>query len=126
MNNKDYILQSKVTDHDELGYKLVSDRCANIPEILHYVLGVGSEAGELQDAIKKYIAYGRDIDKVNIKEEIGDLFWYIAGLCRVFDLSIEDIMQTNINKLKVRYGEKFSEAAALNRDLKKEREILED
>jgi hypothetical protein len=34
-------------------------------------------------------------------------------------------METNINKLKARYGTKFSEAAALNRDLEAERKILE-
>lgn len=94
--------------------------------ILHGAMGACTEGGELLDACKKHVFYGRELDKVNIKEEIGDVLWYIAILCDELGLTFEEVMDTNIAKLKARYGEKFSAEKAENRDLEKERAILEN
>lgn len=95
------------------------------PNILHGALGLGTEAAEIQDAVKKSVFYGKPFDLVNLKEELGDCLWYIAILARECDCTIEEIMETNIAKLRARYPEKFTEENALNRDLDVERSILE-
>lgn len=122
----EYIKLTRATDHKEDKYsEVVGERTKHQPELIHYMLGLCTEVGELQDSLKKYLAYGKNIDTTNIKEELGDLLWYIARIVDYYGMTFEDIMKTNINKLKARYGEKFTEHAALNRDLTKEREILE-
>jgi NTP pyrophosphatase (non-canonical NTP hydrolase) len=93
--------------------------------LLHGAIGISTEAGEILDAFKRHIYYGKELDVVNIKEEIGDIMWYVAILCRELNLNMEDILQTNIDKLKARYPDKFSETHALNRNLENERKILE-
>lgn len=45
----------------------------------HMILGIISEVGELADAYKKHLAYGKELDKVNVLEEIADIFWYVAN-----------------------------------------------
>jgi hypothetical protein len=45
--------------------------------------------------------------------------------CNVNDIDVKSILDTNIQKLKARYGEKFSSDRAINRNLEKERMILE-
>lgn len=92
---------------------------------LHMILGMQTEAAELSDVFKKHLAYGKDIDWVNIKEEIGDLMWYIANFCNLNDIDLEEVMETNINKLRARFPKKFTQENALNRDLETERKILE-
>lgn len=92
---------------------------------VHMLFGIITEVGELMDAFKKNMAYGKDIDWVNVEEEIGDLMWYIAGFCNINDMDLEEILQKNVDKLKARYPEKFSKEKAINRDLEKERRILE-
>ena len=94
-------------------------------DILHGAVGVATEAGELLDALKKTIFYGKKLDLVNIEEEIGDVLWYLAIMCENLGVSMEDIMEKNINKLNSRYPDKFTEQDALDRDLETEREILE-
>lgn len=93
--------------------------------ILHGALGISTEAGEILDAVKKSIFYGKPFDLVNLQEEIGDCFWYLAILAKEAGMSFEDIMAQNINKLKTRYPDKFTEEKALNRDLIAERRELE-
>lgn len=92
---------------------------------LHMVLGMQTESAELADVYKKHIAYGKELDLVNIKEELADQMWYIANLCNLHGWDLRDILQTNINKLRARYPDKFDKDLALNRNLVKEREILE-
>lgn len=93
--------------------------------LLHAAMGISTEAGELMDAFKRKIFYGKPLDVVNVKEEIGDLMWYVAILMRELDLDLEEVLQLNIDKLRARFPERFTEQHALNRDLERERGILE-
>jgi NTP pyrophosphatase (non-canonical NTP hydrolase) len=83
--------------------------------LLHGTLGIGTESGELQDALKKYLIYGKDLDRDNIIEESGDLLWYIALVCSAMNVTLEEVCQKNIAKLAIRYPDKFSEADAIGR-----------
>lgn len=95
-------------------------------ENLHMVLGIVTETAELADVFKKNHAYQKQIDWVNIKEEIGDLMWYIANFCTINNLDMDEMLETNIKKLEARYPEKFCETLAVNRNLSTERNILEN
>ena len=97
----------------------------DITDELHCVIGMSTEVAELMDAFKKRIYYLKPFDETNSKEELGDLMWYIANYCRLKGYDLEDIMEMNINKLRIRYPEKFSLEQAENRDLEAERKSLE-
>lgn len=125
MDSKSYINDAIVTeskDFNAMNTRLNDD---GLKRLLHAGIGLSTEAGEFLDALKKHIFYGKELDRVNLKEEIGDLFWYIAIACHELGVEFEPLMETNIAKLKARYGEKFTEAAAEHRNLEIEREILE-
>jgi len=94
-------------------------------DMLHTAMGLETEAGEFTDQLKKHIFYGKELDMVNLQEEIGDILWYIGMFCERLGFSMEQIMAQNIAKLKVRYPDKFTEQNAEARDLKKERIVLE-
>lgn len=97
-----------------------------IPEnILHAGLGIATESGELLDAIKRYAFYGNELDIYNLKEELGDLCWYMSLMLAELDLEWEEVWEANIEKLKIRYPEGFTEEKALNRNLEEERKSLE-
>ena len=92
---------------------------------LHGIIGVATEATELVQLLLKSSAYD-SLDTVNLSEEIGDIMWYIALLCKENGFSLENIMQQNITKLKLRYPEKFTNVNANVRNLDAERELLEN
>lgn len=71
--------------------------------ILHMAVGISGEAGELLDAIKKYVIYNKEPDLQNIIEELGDLEFYTEGLRKAFDITREEILYANIQKLSTRY-----------------------
>lgn len=100
----------------------------NGANIVHAVIGIATEAGELLEALRD--DYNRDetgtMDSVNLREEAGDLFWYMAILAHECGFDFEDAMRINIAKLRKRYADKFDRVDANERDLAAERAILED
>ena len=117
MTTEEYVKEAVKTN---AGYYYYTDH-----ELLHAAMGICTEAGEFMDAMKKCFAYGKVFDETNLQEELGDLMWYIALACHTLNVPLSYIMELNINKLKLRYPEKFSTEKALNRDLAAERVVLE-
>lgn len=97
--------------------KVFSQKTFNTYEMdaLHAALGVGSDAGELQDAIKKHLIYGKPLDVDNVIEEIGDVLWFLALMSHAVGMNLEQMAVANIEKLKKRYPEKYSDEAAIAR-----------
>lgn len=93
--------------------------------LLHAATGICTEAGEFFDPLKKYLFYGKPYDETNLREELGDLLWYIAIACDALDTTVELEMARVIAKLQVRYPDKFSDYLAQNRDVEAERAVLE-
>jgi len=84
-------------------------------DLTHSALGLAGEAGEYVDAVKKYVVYGRHLDKENAAEEIGDILWFCALACSTLGVSMQQVAQENIDKLKRRYPEKYSDEFAAKR-----------
>jgi NTP pyrophosphatase (non-canonical NTP hydrolase) len=83
--------------------------------IIHAHMGISSEAGEIGDCVKKHFIYNQPLDVVNIVEECGDLLWYISLMLSACGSTMEQAMQENISKLRIRYPEKFTEELAKER-----------
>jgi len=92
---------------------------------LHGAIGAASEAGELLSNIKAAFYYGKEIDKVNVLEECGDVLWFISVLLDSCGYTMSQAMTMNVAKLASRFPDGFSESKATDRNLSVERKILE-
>lgn len=97
------------------GDKIIKEMSGLQAHLLHMSLGICGEAGELLDAIKKVAIYQKSIEMPNVIEELGDLEFYMEGLRQGLNISREECLANNINKLSKRYGEKYSNSAAQER-----------
>jgi NTP pyrophosphatase (non-canonical NTP hydrolase) len=84
--------------------------------ILWNAIGVAGEAGEIAELAKKGIFHKHGIDANEWEKEIGDVLWYLAALCSVLGLDLEDVMIRNIEKLKARYPDGWDIARTKFRD----------
>jgi NTP pyrophosphatase (non-canonical NTP hydrolase) len=87
-------------------------------EIIAWSMGIGGEAGEVVDAVKKVAFHGHHINdhEEDIAYELGDLLFYIARMANVLGYNLSEIADMNIEKLKKRYPEGFSTERSVNRD----------
>lgn len=131
MNLYQYIRESERTNHNSLDLTDAIRRSATPDKhgLQHAAMGMITESAEFMDQLKKHIQYGKELDWVNLGEELGDLMWYIALAARIIekntDVTLEDWLERNIKKLKERYPERFENHQAININISKEREILE-
>ena len=80
------------------------------------LVGLQDELGELAGPLKKYLWHGHaDLDRVHLQDEVGDVLWYLATLCNALDISLEDALEGNVEKLRRRYPDGFSTQSSLHR-----------
>jgi NTP pyrophosphatase (non-canonical NTP hydrolase) len=120
MDNKTY--QEWALTKERKGYDKVAERIQSgtTGSLLHGALGISGEAGELLDAVKKHVMYGKELDRANVLEELGDLAWYMAIALEAVGSNFSEIMALNQAKLEKRYPGGFTEALAQMRLDKKE------
>ncbi len=97
-----------------------------IIRILHGSVGIATESCEMMEALESYFSGKKPFDIVNMKEELSDVGWYQNILFDVLNTNATASFETWYQKLKLRYGDKFTEHFANNRDLKSERKLLEE
>lgn len=99
-------------DHDPLAETFPDQHQRGM--IIHAVTLLNSEAGEVASIIQK-IYQGHAYNHDHMKKEIGDVLWGIAELCEGLGFSMDDVAQTNIDKLKARFPDGFEAERSLHR-----------
>lgn len=90
----------------------------------HFNFSVFIEISKLQNQVKRFVAYKKDIDRVEETKIVTNTILALKYACSKLGLDIYKIMENNIQKLKVRFPEKFTEENAINRNLEKEYDVL--
>ena len=76
--------------------------------LLTAAVGMSAEAGEFTEIVKKIVFQGKPVNEENLfhlKRELGDIMWYVSQACIGLDISIEEVIQMNFEKLSARYPE---------------------
>lgn len=83
--------------------------------LIHGVLGIAGEAGEVVDLVKKHVYHGHDLDTDHLAKELGDVCWYLAVTADAIGYDFESILKMNIDKLRARYPDGFSSDKSIHR-----------
>ena len=95
-------------------------------EITHASLGIGGEAGEILDHVKKAAFNNKPFDAAHVVAEVGDLMWYLNLLVSALGTTWGHVLSVNIAKLEARYPDlKYDADRSLNRDLAAEKAAME-
>ena len=93
--------------------------------IVEWDMGLFDLSQELLDIYKKKVFYRTNKHDDKIGKYLNTIKVMLFEMCKVYGFDSGKILQTNIDKLMARYPEKFNTHDADNRNLKKERNILE-
>ncbi|MDR1694642.1 MAG: nucleoside triphosphate pyrophosphohydrolase family protein [Lactobacillaceae bacterium] len=92
--------------------KLSAALNGNYSRLDNAVSGISGEAGEIADLWKKIKFHGKEFNEENkemLVKELGDMFWYLAQASIALNVSMEEIINKNIEKLKARHPNGFSD-----------------
>ena len=92
---------------------------SNIQRLLTAAVGISAEGGEFMEIVKKMLFQGKpwtDDNREHLIIELGDVLWYVMQACKALDVSIDDVVAGNVEKLKKRYpGGEFDAFYSENR-----------
>lgn len=111
---KDYL--TKAVEFDRVYDRDYNQRVLAVARLMHGAMGLQTEAAEITDILKRHINYGTKLDANHIKEELGDLAWYMAIILDELGSSFDEVMKMNYNKLATRYHGGFTETKAVERN----------
>jgi len=81
---------------------------ADVSRLMTAAFGMSAESGEFTEVVKKIFLQGKPYTEENIfhmKRELGDLCWYLAQACMALDITFEEVLEMNYQKLSARYPE---------------------
>ena len=104
----DAVTSEQSKDFEALVYRLQELEGQEFPSerLLTASVGMCAEAGEFTEIVKKIIFQGKPVNDENLfhlKRELGDIMWYVAQACIGLNISLDDIIEMNVDKLKSRY-----------------------
>ena len=104
-----------VNDYQKLAMKSLNPALSRQDVLVNGVMGLCGEAGEAIDIVKKHLHQGHELDRKKLAGELGDIAWYLAETAYALEISLEEILRGNLDKLKRRYPEGFDTAHSRNR-----------
>ena len=105
MNINTYAQQARRTQNPKL---------TKAETALHSLFGMASEVGEI-NSIFQHHYQGEIVEKEKLEKELGDLMWFIIEFCDMYGIDPSYMLRTNINKLKKRYPNGFTEKESAER-----------
>ena len=104
-----------IREYQDLAMRTLNPELSQKDVLINSVMGLCGESGECIDIVKKWLAQGHELDKDALIKELGDVAWYLAETAYALDLSLEDILRGNLEKLKNRYPQGFDSQRSINR-----------
>ena len=104
-----------INEYQKLAMTTLNPELSKKDLLINSVMGLCGESGEAIDIVKKWLAQGHELDKAKLAKELGDIAWYLAETATALDVSLEEVLERNIEKLRSRYPEGFSTERSVNR-----------
>ena len=99
--------------------QLLDKQGSNINRLATAAVGISAEGGEFMEIVKKMVFQGKpwnDDNREHLIIELGDVLWYVAQACMALEVSFDDVVAGNVEKLKKRYpGGEFNVYHSENR-----------
>lgn len=86
------------------------------------VANINECIGELVDIHKKNLAYGKEINWKSAEKHVQSIVYHLNHLLSKYGISIEECLQKNIDKLRVRFPDKFDAERAINKNADDEKQ----
>lgn len=109
--------KENIDEYQKLSQRTLNKDLSKVETLNNMIYGLIGESGEVVDAFKKHLFQGHELDINNVKEELGDIMFYIVNLCSQLDLNMSDVLQGNLYKLGKRYPEGFETERSVHRDV---------
>lgn len=104
-----------ISEYQQISQRTLSKNLTYAQQLPNYCMGLAGEAGEVIDLLKKHIYHHHKLSYDQLKSELGDVLWYVAAICSMTGIDLEDVASFNILKLQQRYPNGFDPVQSQHR-----------
>ena len=105
-----------INEYQKLAMTTLNPNLDKKDVLINGVMGLCGESGEAIDIVKKHLAQGHELDREHLIKELGDVAWYLAETATALDVTLEEVLSQNIDKLRNRYPEGFEVEKSVKRE----------
>ena len=104
----DAVTSQQSKEHEAFVYRVqeLEGQGFHSERLLTASVGMCAEAGEFTEVVKKIVFQGKPVNEDNLfhlKRELGDIMWYVAQACIGLNISLDEVLAMNVEKLSARY-----------------------
>ncbi len=105
----------EIKEYQEYALRTMNKELTKEEMLLNGLIGLCGESGEAIDILKKHLFHKHELDRDHLIEELGDIAWYLSEASSALDITLEEVLKRNIEKLSKRYEGGFSSEKSINR-----------
>ncbi|WP_347562778.1 nucleoside triphosphate pyrophosphohydrolase family protein [Clostridium sp. HBUAS56017] len=105
-----------IKEYQEKSVRTMDNNLKHNDKVVNMIFGLNGETGEVTDILKKWLFHGHILNMDHLKEELGDVMFYIVNLATLYNIDMSEVLQMNVDKLLKRYPNGFSSQDSINRE----------
>ena len=99
-------------DYQRAAYRTANTSLDDGDRLVDAAAGLAEEAGEVLGLVRKHVFMKHDLDRERLVQELGDVMWCLAAVAGAAGLTLEEVAERNIAKLRARYPDGYSDGAS--------------
>jgi len=104
-----------INEYQQLAMRTLNPSLDKKDILINGVMGLCGESGEAIDIVKKHLSQGHELDRTALIKELGDIAWYLAETAYALNVTLEEVLEGNIEKLRKRYPQGFDSQRSIER-----------
>jgi NTP pyrophosphatase (non-canonical NTP hydrolase) len=102
-------------DYQRAAARTINPSLTTEQRLVDAAAGLAEEAGEVLGLVRKHVFMRHGLDRARLITELGDALWCLTGVAAAAGTSLDEVAAANIDKLRRRYPDGYSDAASLHR-----------
>ena len=104
-----------LADYERAAHRTVNPALTSEQRLVDAAAGLAEEAGEVLGLVRKHVFMHHELDRARVLTELGDALWCLTTIAGAIGLSLDDVAAGNLEKLRHRYPDGYSDAASVSR-----------
>ncbi len=101
-----------LTEYQRLAARTANNALDERERLADAAAGLAEEAGEVLGLVRKHIYMGHELDRQRLTQELGDVLWCLSAVAGAVGVTLDEVAESNLAKLRARYPDGYSDAAS--------------
>ena len=106
---------STLAEYQQAASRTINRSLTTEQRMVDAAAGLAEEAGEVLGLVRKHVFMHHELDRARLVTELGDALWCLTGIAAVVGVSLDEVATANLEKLRRRYPDGYSDSASARR-----------